>query len=86
MATRFYTDAPVCYDYTSWCTEIDPCVAITRRKREPVRLVEISDTWHAEQQAMRYGSGLHFTFDEGRFQEELANEKYGIVIPVTKEG
>ncbi len=80
MATvRYYTDAPACYDW-GWTTEINPVAAVTRRKRDAVRLVEISDEWHAEQQAMRYHSGLHFALNELQFREELENEAYGMII------
>ena len=77
---RVYTDAKKCYDW-GWTTEINPDAARTRRKNEPVRLVEIEDEYHANMQMGRYGSGLHFSLDEEHFQEELANLKYGFIVP-----
>ena len=76
---RVYTDAKKCYDW-GWTTEINPDAARTRRKNEPVRLVEIEED-HANMQMMRYHSGLHFSLDEASFQEELANLKYGFIVP-----
>ena len=76
-----YTDAPKCYDW-GWTTEVKSDAARTRRKNEPVRLVMIEED-HANMQMMRYHSGLHFSLSKEKFQEELANEKYGIVVPTS---
>ncbi len=76
---RYYTDAPACYDW-GWTTEINPVAAVTRHKRDAVRLVEISDEWHAEQQAMRYHSGLNMVLNETQFLLELADATFGCIL------
>lgn len=58
------TDAPENYDY-SWQHTVNPRFATDSRGRT-VRLCRNDDAWHLEQQAMRYGSGLHFCLTSQR--------------------
>lgn len=69
------TTAPEDYDYR-WARTLILNVATDSRGRS-MRLVENEDDWHFQQQMLRYGSGLHLTFDR---QGELADQVgYGLV-------
>lgn len=66
---RFYTTAPVDYDW-GWTTEIITNVAVTDRGK-PVRLVEIEDDYHARMQTGRYSSGLHGAWTQEQYDREV---------------
>jgi len=68
-AERYYTDAPTNYDW-GWTTTLIENVGVSR-KGNPVRLVEISDGFHADHQVQRYGSGLHFAFSEEEYNKQV---------------
>lgn len=74
-----YTDAPEAYDWQMYTIEVHPQMARTRRKGEAVRLVLITKEGEP-MQVGRYGSGLFMGLTQQHFEEQLRNEKHGLVI------
>jgi hypothetical protein len=66
---RFYTTAPVDYDW-GWTTEIITNVAVTDRGKV-MRLVEIEDAYHANCQTGRYSSGLHAAWTQEQYDDQV---------------
>lgn len=74
------TNAPVDYDY-GWQTTLVENVA-TDSKGRPWRLCENADQWHLDQQAMRYGSGLHQCLTKQEQVDEWF--EHGLLTPTGK--
>lgn len=65
---EIYTTAPVDYDW-GWTQMVADEVALFNEKF--VRLVEITDEYHAEMQRGRYSSGMHPSWTPVEFQREV---------------
>lgn len=66
---QYYTTAPADYDW-GWTTVLIENAATDDRGRK-VRLVEISDGYHADFQTGRYGSGGHFSLTADQFRSQV---------------
>lgn len=75
-AERYYTDAPEAYDW-GWTRTLAMNVATTERGRT-VRLVEISDGYHADFQVGRYQSGSYLALTPAEFEQWV---KAGYLTP-----
>ena len=70
-----YTDAPTDYDYRWMRTEIEN-YALYDGKRS-IRMCSNEDSWHCEQQLMRYQSGMHIALPQKSFDEFVEN---GLIV------